>query len=90
MIISIDDKTRIHGTEYCWQIERVKKVKGRVEWRPYKYYVSMDVALREAAQREIRTYPANGILEAIDACNRVTQKYAQIFDSVGKSREGSK
>ena len=43
----------------------------------------MDSALREAAQREIRTFPATGITEAIDACRRVTQKYAQIFDDVG-------
>ena len=84
MIIPIDDKTRIRGTENCWQLEKIKVVKGEVEWRPFKYFTSMDNALREAAQREIRTFSSTGLSDAIEACNLVTQKYAQIFDYVGK------
>ena len=83
MIIPLDDKTRIRGTTECWQLEKQKKVKGQLEWRAFKYFKSMDSALHEAAQCEIRTFPATGIAEAIGACNRVTQKYAQIFDDVG-------
>ena len=85
MIIPIDDKTRIRGTESCWQLEITKVVKGEVIWRPYKYFNSMDRALHEAAQREIRTFPATVLSDALAACNRVTQKYAQIFDDVGKN-----
>ena len=90
MIIDIDDKTRIRGTEQCWQLERTRTVKGETEWRPYKYFTSFADALRSAAQREIRVSPASGITEAIDACNRVTQKYARIFDSVGKNPKDAK
>ena len=85
MIIPIDEKTRIRGTEYCWQLEKTRTVKGEIEWRPFKYFQTMDRALRVAAQREIRILPAEGLTEAIAACNRVTEKYARIFDDVGKN-----
>ena len=84
MIIPIDEKTRIRGTEYCWQLEKTRTVKGEIEWRPFKYFTTFGKALRDAAQREIRTIPAIGFNQAIAACNRVTEKYARIFDDVGK------
>ena len=90
MIIPIDDKTRIRGTEHCWQLEVKRIVSGEANWRPIKYFTSFDKGLHTAAQREIRTYPARGLTEAIDACNRVTHKYAQIFDSVGKKPKDAK
>ena len=90
MIITIDDKTRIRGTEHCWQLEAAKPVKRAIEWRPFKYFTTMDKALREAAQREIRLAPATGITEAIEACNSVTEKYARIFDDVGKQPGGAR
>ncbi len=84
MIIPLDDKTRIRGTTECWQLEKQKKVKGQLEWRAFKYFTTMDSALQEAAQREIRTFPAMGVTEAIEASRRVTHKFAQILDDVGK------
>ena len=90
MIINIDDKTRVRGTELCWQIETLRKSKGVLIWKPIKYYTTFGMALREAAQREIRTAPAIGITEAIEACNRVTQKYSNLFDDVGKRLKESK
>ena len=41
MIIPIDDKCRVKGTETCWQLERLKEYKtgkqaGTSEWRPEK------------------------------------------------------
>ena len=84
MIIPIDDKTRIRGTEQCWQLERIRVVKGETEWRPHKYFTSFAEALHEAAQHEIRTIPAIGFNQAIEACNHVTEKYARIFDDVGR------
>ncbi len=83
MIIPLDDGLRIRGTERCWQLEKLKSVKGQDEWRPFKYFTTMDNALREAAQRELRLFPANGVSEAIAACEAVTAKYAKIFDEVG-------
>ena len=80
MIIPLDVKTRIRGTERAWQLESLK---SDGEWRAFKYFTTMDGALHEAAQREIRTIPATGITKAIDACRRVTEKYSKIFDDVG-------
>ncbi len=89
MIIPLDDKRRIRGTEQCWQLETTKIVKGEIQWRPFKYFNSMDSALRAAAQREIRTFPATGLTEAIAACNHVTEKYSRIFDDVGNRPKGA-
>jgi hypothetical protein len=83
MIIPLDDRHRIRGTEHCWQFERLRLVNGDDEWRPIKFFVTMDNALREAAQREIRLYSTNSLSEALAACRAVTAKYARIFDDVG-------
>ena len=80
VIIPLSDKTRIRGTNLAWQLESLK---SDGEWRATKYYQSFGVALREAAQREIRTFPATGITEALAACEAVTAKFANIFDNVG-------
>ena len=86
MIIPIDDKTRVRGTEMCWQYERLKHYKtgkkaGQSEWRPEKYYGTLASALSEAAHREIRTDPAETIVEAIEAATRVLAKYTALFDA---------
>jgi hypothetical protein len=90
MIIHIDDKTRIRGTEHCWQIETLRKTKDGERWQAIKYYTTLGIALQEAAQREIRLAPATGITEAMDACNRVAEKYSRIFDDVGKTPGGAR
>ena len=84
MIIDLDTNHRIKSTEMCWQIETPKTVKGKTRWHPFLYYPTMESALRGAAQRELRLDPAHGVHEALDAVNRLTLKYAQIFDNVGK------
>ena len=84
MIIPIDDKTRIRGTEQCWQIETLRKSKDGSLWRPVSYFTTFGKALHEAAQREIRTVPAIGFIEAIRAVNQITEKYSRIFDSAGE------
>ena len=89
MIIQIDDKLRVRGTEMCWQVERPKliksgKDKGKVEWRPFKYHATLAHALSEAAHREIRTHPAETIVEAIEAATRIVAKYTEIFDQAVK------
>ena len=81
MIIAIDETNRIHGTAMCWQLEEIRIRKGKSKWVPYKYYATAEQALTAAAQRELRTDPAHTIAEAIEACNRVWQKYSRILDS---------
>ena len=49
----------------------------------------VDAALHSAAQRELRVYPAQIIAEALDAVSRVTHKYAQIFDYVGRCQKAA-
>ena len=87
MIIPIDDTTRIRGTERCWQIETLMKSKDGPLWKPTAYFATFGKALHEAAQREIRTVSAIGFNEAITACNRITERYARIFDDVGEFPE---
>ena len=81
MIIPLDEKLRIRGTEHCWQLE---KLKGDDEWRAFKYFTTMDNALHEAAQRELRLFSTTGLSDALAACRTLTAKYAQIFDGVGR------
>ncbi len=84
LIIPLDNKLRIRGTENCWQLERLREIKGESAWKPYKYFTSIDSALHSAAQRELRIYPTQTLTETLDACRRVTHKYARIFDDVGR------
>lgn len=81
MIIPIDSKTRIHGTEACWQLERPRLEKGSVTWRPYKFYSTLGAAVREAAHTEIRTSPATTIAEALEAVRAVSHKYTAIVET---------
>ena len=86
MIIPLDDGLRIRGTEICWQLERLK---GQNEWRAFKYFTTVDSALHEAAQRDLRLFPTNGVSEALAACRAVTSKYLKIFDEVGRRSMGA-
>ena len=84
MIIPIDERLRLRGTEHCWQLEKLKVVKGQFEWRAIKFFTSMDSALHEAAQRDLRLFPSTTLPQALAACRAVTSKYSQIFDEVGQ------
>ena len=83
MIITLDAKNRIRGTSACWQLEEMRQAKDESRWIPYKYFATFGQALTAAAQRELRTDPAQTITEALRACDRVTQKYARLFDAAG-------
>lgn len=88
MIIQIDEKTRIHGTSMCWQLERQKhrKEKGPV-WEPYKYFATFGQALGAAGADEIRTHPAHTLTEAIEAATAIIQKYSELLPSKIERRE---
>jgi hypothetical protein len=87
LIIPLDDKTRIRGTEKAWQLERKHRRNGVDDWKAFSYYTKFADAVGAACQRELRTTPAHGVTEAIAACSRVTQKYAKIFDEVGRHQK---
>lgn len=80
MILQLDERHRLFGGERAWELQSLKVVKGRSEWRSYKWFPTLDSALREAARAEIRTEPVQGLVEAIGAADRVIAKYSAIID----------
>jgi len=81
MIIPIDKKTRIVGTENAWELQRTRTRNGELSWEPYKWFTTFRQALEEAVHREIRIHPAHGLSEAISAVSGVIQKYEKLIPS---------
>ena len=81
MIIPIDEKIRIVGTNRAWELQRQRNYKGGKRWEPYKWFTTFRSALEEAVHHEIRIHPANGITEAIEAVSGVIQKYEKLIPS---------
>ena len=81
MIIPLDEKTRIAGTERAWELQHPRTRNGEQEWAPYKWFTSFGDALQEAVHREIRVHPAHGLSEAIEAVSGLVQKYEELIPS---------
>ncbi len=81
MIVQIDSKTRIAGTERACELQRPRICNGAEVWVPYKWFVSFGSALQEAIHREIRVHPATSLSEAINAVNGLVQKYERLIPS---------
>ncbi len=81
MIVQIDANTRIKGTSRCWELQRQRNYKGGTKWAPYKWFTTFRSALEEAVHREIRTHPANGLSEAIEAVSGLVQRYTELIPS---------
>ena len=81
MIVQLDPKTRIKGTERAWELQRHRNYKGDKRWEPYKWFTTFRSALDEAVHREIRTHPANGLSEAIEAVSGLVQRYTELIPS---------
>jgi len=90
VIIPIDESRRIKGTEMCWQIERFHPASEKTEarWVPFKYYASFSQALSAAYQMDVRVAPAEGIKEALSACDSLSQQYGKIFDEFERHTNG--
>ena len=80
MIIQLSDDLRIRGTETAYQLERTHKRKGQIRWEPFQYYSRFGSALAAACGREIRTHPAQGLTEAIEAATAIADRYGQLLD----------
>ena len=89
MIIPIDKKIRIRGTEHCWQLEKSVKRKGQTEWEAFKYFVSLSDAVGAACGREIRLHPANSLNDALQAIDEIAARYSQHLDDALASREAT-
>ena len=81
MIVQLDPRTRIKGTERAWELQRARTRKGELTWEPYKWFQSFGSALDDAVHREIRIHPANGLSEAIEAVSGLVQRYEQLIPS---------
>ena len=81
MIVQLDPRTRIKGAERAWELQRSRTRKGEMTWEPYRWFQSFGSALDEAVQREIRTHPANGLSEAIEAVSGLVHRYEQLIPS---------
>ncbi len=81
MIIQLDSKSRIVGTERAWELQRPHKRKGKVTWEPYKWFNSFGCALGEAVHREIRMHPAASLSEAIEAVSGLVRRYEELIPS---------
>ena len=81
MIIPIDEKTRIVGTNRAWELQRTRNYKGDKRWEPYKYFPSFRQAVADAVHREIRIHPAHGVSEAILAVAVIVRKYEELIPS---------
>ena len=81
MIIPIDEKTRIVGTERAWELQRYRNYKGGKKWEPYKWFTTFRQALAEAVHREIRVHPANGVSEAILAVAETIERFEKLIPS---------
>lgn len=81
MIIQLDSKTRIVGTNRAWELQRRRNYKGAKRWEPYKWFSTFRSALEEAVHREIRIHPAHGLSEAILAVAETVQKYEELIPS---------
>ena len=85
MIIPINNKLRIRGTEQTWQLERAVTRKGDQDWQAFKYFNSLSSAIGEVCGREIRLHPANSLADAIRAVDKIVAKYAWVFDEALES-----
>ncbi len=89
MIIPINDKLRIRGTDQSWHLERSRLVKGQTRWAPFKYFSDVGQAVSAAVRREIRVHPANTLAEAIKAVDQIAARYNKHLDDVLKSRRAA-
>ncbi len=81
MIIQLDSKTRIVGTDRAWELQYPRTRNGEESWEPYKWFTTFRSALDEAVHREIRLHPAIGLAEAIDAVSSIVQRYTELIPS---------
>ena len=89
MIIPLDDKMRIRGTEHCWQLERAIVRKGKRDWAAFKYFSDLGKAVSEACGREIRLHPAATLTDAIKAIDKIATRYNKLLDDALDSRRAA-
>ena len=85
MIIQLDPKTRIVGTERAWELQKPRMRNGERSWESYRWFDSFGSALEDAVHREIRLHPAANLSEAIEAVPSLVQRYENLIPSEYRS-----
>ena len=80
MIIALNEKYRIKGTENCWQLEKSVIRKGQREWVAFKYFSGLGKAVSAACEREIRLDSAGTLKDALQAIDRIAARYNKLLD----------
>ena len=81
MIIQLDPRIRIVGTERAWELQKLRTPNGRQIWETHRWFNSFGSALEDAVHSEIRTHPAATLSEAIKAVPVIVQRYEQLIPS---------
>jgi len=81
MIIPLDKDLRARGTEHCWQLEKRRVRKDKHEWQAYKYFQTLGEAVGAACRREVRLHPAGSLAEALQAVDKITDRYNEVLDA---------
>ncbi len=81
MIISLSKEYRVRGTEHCWQLEKRRVRKDKHEWQAYKYFQTLGEAVGAACRREVRLHPADSLAEALQAVDKITDRYNEVLDA---------
>lgn len=63
--IQIDDKTAITSDPYNWRISKLKKTKDGDEWRPERYYSSLQALFAAEVNNMIRASDASTFAELL-------------------------
>ena len=79
MKIDLRDDLRIVGTKHAWELQRLKVVKGKEQWRAYKWFRTFALAVQDAVHADIRQHPASTLADAIEAVDLVVQRYANLI-----------
>jgi len=87
-IIHVTKNLRIHGTERAWQVERSKVSKGKFRWEPFLWFSSLQSAIRELTEREIRCSQCEGISEVIEHAKTVAEHYAKRAAAIAGDTRG--
>ena len=81
MIIPLSKEYRVRGTEHCWQLEKRRLRKDKHEWQAYKYFQTLGEAVGAACRREVRLHPADSLAEALQAVDKITDRYNEVLDA---------
>lgn len=81
MIIQLTDERRLKSDPNQYMLEKLRVVKGEVTWVPYKYYGSLNTALRSVPEQLLMESSANGITEALRQLRTIERK---LLEAIGE------